>query len=185
MGQLRMQISGESGSVFDATQHANAKTEPIENVDYSFCFYGGAVLSHMSVSDQDSFISMLSMNRNIVLVMDRDKDFAEDTNGNLVCIEKNSAKARVLNELEKLEKDSYQVWVTDKYTIESYLPAAILNKYFIEDAEKRLVLKRSTKVAISIEYVEEYSKFDECTILPEKLKAHIATLENLIARWNA
>jgi hypothetical protein len=163
----------------------NNKKVPIENVDYSFCFYGGAVLSHMSVDDQNSFISMLSMNRNMVLVMDRDKDFEEDANSNLVCTKKNSAKARVLDEFVKLEPGSYQVWVTDKYTIESYLPADFLAKYFIEDEEERLVLERSTKVAISLEYAEQYGKFDECSRMPKKLKVHIATLQSHIERWNA
>ncbi|WP_217507442.1 hypothetical protein, partial [Herbaspirillum robiniae] len=34
MGQLRMQISGESGSVFDATQHLNAQFEGDDNSNF-------------------------------------------------------------------------------------------------------------------------------------------------------
>jgi hypothetical protein len=162
----------------------NDKTEPKENVDYSFNLYGGAVLSHMSLNEQESFISMLSMNRNLVLVMDADKDFVEDAEGKLTCIKPHSAKARVLAELDKIEHGRCKVWVTDKYTIESYLPSDYLLKHFNEDGNGRLTLVNGTKVEIAKKYSETYKRLDDCSSIPTKLKTHIHELFNSIERWN-
>ncbi len=163
----------------------NGKTEFKENVDYSFNFYGGAVLSHMSMSEQESFISMLSMNRNLILVMDRDLDFKEDAEGKLTCIKLDSAKARVLAELTTPELSRCMVWVTDKYTIESYLPLKYLRKYFNEKKNGRLKLKKGSKVEIAKAYSKSYLQLDNCSRLPIKLKSHIRELFNSVERWNS
>ncbi|MFC7297908.1 ATP-dependent nuclease [Herminiimonas aquatilis] len=162
----------------------NGKTEPKENVDYSFNLYGGAMLSHMSLNEQESFISMLSMNRNLVLVMDRDTDFIEDADGKLTCIKPNSAKARVLAELEAIKHGRCKIWVTDKYTIESYLPLEYLAKYFTVDANGRLKLDNGSKVEIARAYCETYLQLDTASSLPVNLRAHIHDIFCSIERWN-
>jgi energy-coupling factor transporter ATP-binding protein EcfA2 len=161
------------------------KNEYKENVDYSFNFYGGAVLSHMSLSEQKSFVSMLSINRNMMLVMDRDNDFEETLHGKLHCIKRNSAKARIIKEMSSGKQEIYKIWITDKYTIESYLPANFIKKYFTEKESGQLVPLDSAKIAISMDYTEMYPDFEGCSNMPEQLLRHIEGLFNSIEKWNS
>jgi len=87
--------------------------ELIEDAHFSIMFYGGALLSHLTVDDEevDNFINLLQINRNLAIVIDSDRK-AE-------AAELNSTKQRIISEMEEV---GAAVWVTENYTIENYVP---------------------------------------------------------------
>lgn len=95
----------------------------IEGAHYSIMFYGGVLLSHLSADDDevDDLINLLMINRNLALVIDSDKSTPEET--------LNETKQRVIRELEAIDAP---VWVTEGYTIENYLPRALIQSTIAE-----------------------------------------------------
>ncbi|KAA6048161.1 AAA family ATPase [Pantoea sp. Bo_7] len=87
----------------------------IEGIHYSVMFYGGRLLSHLSAVDYDedrgnSFISLLSLNRNAIVILDSDKSSPQ---GRI-----NVTKSRIVTELHS--NDGY-AWVTKGREVENYL----------------------------------------------------------------
>jgi predicted ATPase len=84
-----------------------------EGIDYSIMFYGGRLLSHLSPNDPEvnEFISLRLLNRNMVVVMDSDKD---KSNKRL-----NATKRRIRDEWR--DQPGF-VWVTRGREIENYVP---------------------------------------------------------------
>lgn len=152
---------------------------PVENVDYSFCFYGGSLLSHFSLEEQNGFVKMLGLNRNCAIVIDQDFDF-EEKNGSLFCKSLNSAKSRILEEFSR--RRGAFVWVTEGYTIECYLPSDFFAKNFIVD-ERNAVRAKSQKVNIANKYIENFDEFESCSS-SLKLGAHMERLFFTIQNWN-
>lgn len=95
----------------------------IEGAHYSVMFYGGALLSHLSANDQETndLIELLRINRNLAIVIDSDRKTATAT--------LNETKQRIIRELEVIKA---YAWVTDGYTVENYVPQAILEKALIQ-----------------------------------------------------
>lgn len=95
-----------------------------EGLHYSIMFYGGRLLSHLTVNDEDieDFISLRRLNRHITILIDSDRD---DTNDSI-----NATKERVFGEFEQGEGFA---WVTSGREIENYL-----NPEAIEHAVKEL-----------------------------------------------
>lgn len=97
-----------------------------EGLNYQCVFYGGRVLAHLSaetdVDLQKNLLNILLTNRNIILLMDSDKESEDD--------EINATKDRVREEI----KDAGGLcWVTAGRTIENYIPPeAIKSIYNIE-----------------------------------------------------
>ncbi len=91
----------------------------VESAHYSIMFYGGSVLNHLAADDQETseLIQLLQINRNLAVVIDSDKKSAT--------AELNATKLRIVSELAKI--DGY-AWVTDGYTIENYIPAAVIRR---------------------------------------------------------
>lgn len=104
---LRFWIDGLSGG------------ELIEGIHYSIMFYGGKLLSSLSVDgvEVDDFIALRLLNRHMAILIDSDNT-SEDSSVN-------TTKQRIIDELEKSEEPSI-AWVTDSYTIENYVPAELL-----------------------------------------------------------
>ncbi len=116
--------------------------ELVENSHYSFAFYGGAVLPHFSCDDAavGDFIQLLRINRNAVVMMDRDGDH----------------EAAVLNEhkgriIEELGEGS--CWVTQGRTVENYLRRGLVEGYLKEvyGEDVPLGLSKDTEVLKAIE----------------------------------
>lgn len=87
----------------------------IEGIHYSIMFYGGRILSHLTANESESaddFISLLSLNRNIVLVLDSDKSG--------VGVQVNRTKKRII---EEVESTGGYAWLTKGREIENYLVA--------------------------------------------------------------
>lgn len=89
--------------------------ELIEGIDYATMFYGGRLLSHLSLEregeNDDGFIQLLRINQRSAIVMDSDrkKGLSDPLN---------ATKQRVIAECEK---NGLHAWVTDGREIENYL----------------------------------------------------------------
>ncbi|MFD2340903.1 hypothetical protein FGG90_09715 [Clavibacter tessellarius] len=93
----------------------------IEGIHYSIMFYGGALLKMLSpldIEEIDEFISLRSLNRYMLVMMDSDKK--------LESAELNDSKKRVINGLEGDPECSLS-WVTAGYTVENYIPQVALD----------------------------------------------------------
>jgi predicted ATP-dependent endonuclease of OLD family len=93
-----------------------------EGTHYQIIFYGGRLLSHLSaetpgfVKDR---ISMLSANRNAIILIDSDKR-SQDANIN-------NTKQRIQDEFEEL---GAICWITTGKEIENYIPSSVVDKYW-------------------------------------------------------
>lgn len=98
-----------------------APGEFIEGTHYSVMFYGGALLSALSPLDADEvdeFISLRSLNRYMMVLIDSDKQSARAS--------LNASKQRVINDLAN-DPGTGMAWVTAGYTIENYIEESRLN----------------------------------------------------------
>ncbi|WP_454817085.1 ATP-dependent nuclease [Labrys neptuniae] len=91
----------------------------IEGIHYSIMFYGGRLLSHLSVDDKDvtDFIQLRKLNRNIAIMIDSDKS------GPRMPI--NATKLRIQREIEE---SGGIAWITAGREVENYVPYARLQK---------------------------------------------------------
>lgn len=85
----------------------------IEGVHYTIMFYGGGLISHLSVDDAaiDAFIKLRDLNRNIAVVIDSDKGTSR--------AKLKPAAGRLK---EEMSKDGGVVWITKGREIENYVP---------------------------------------------------------------
>lgn len=89
-----------------------AADELVEGVHYSIMFYGGRLLSHLSVNDEElsDFIQLRDLNRNIAILMDSDKKSARD--------KINATKKRLCAEFRA---HGGVAWVTKGREVENYV----------------------------------------------------------------
>lgn len=95
-----------------------------EGAHFSILFYGGALLKHLSATEDTAkdFIELLRINRNLAIVIDSDRSSANEA--------LNSTKVRIIEELQTIPAVS---WVTDGYTVENYVPRSILAQAVLEE----------------------------------------------------
>jgi predicted ATPase len=99
-----------------------APGEFVEGTHYSVMFYGGALLSALSPLDAEEvteFISLRSLNRYMMVLIDSDKKTARSTI--------NETKLRVKSGIEE-DPTTGLAWVTKGYTIENYVPEHLLTR---------------------------------------------------------
>lgn len=116
-------VEGPSDRVYIKKWLAIKYPELIENVHYSFLYYGGKVLSHFTADkkQEDSMINVLLTNRNGLIVMDHDESSEQE--------EIRETKKRVMREFES---NNMYVWITKGKEIENYLRKDDINKAFPE-----------------------------------------------------
>ena len=112
-------VEGPSDRVYIAGWMKGLDPELIEGIHFSIMFYGGSLLSHLSPNDPSirEFISLPRMNRNFWVVIDSD----QSAKGERLA----PTKARVRREVAA-SSDRAGVWITKGYTIENYVPPALL-----------------------------------------------------------
>lgn len=112
-------VEGPSDRLYVRHWLALADPQLLEGAHYSIMFYGGALLSHLTADDEelDDFIKLLRINRNLAVVIDSDKRSADAT--------LNETKLRVIGELNRI---AAQAIVTHGYTVENYVPRAVLER---------------------------------------------------------
>ncbi len=83
-------------------------------------FYGGKLLSHLTVSEDalDDFIELRQLNRASAVVIDSDKTGSRQRIS--------ATKKRISDEFQASEPAPGFAWITKCYTIENYLPGDIL-----------------------------------------------------------
>jgi hypothetical protein len=91
-----------------------------EGLDYSIMFYGGRLLSHISLEregfpDPDDLIPLLRINQHSAIIIDSDRSKA--------CDALSETKERVRSECEK---SGIPCWITEGREIENYLPADVI-----------------------------------------------------------
>jgi len=143
--------------------------EPLEEgVHYQCLFYGGSVLSHYSAGEgdrDDSFIKMLHINRNAVVLMDSDRSKTDD-----------ALKPRVKKVIEDAENTDRMIsWVTEGREIENYLPAVTINEFF-DDA---VSFGKFDIFANKYKALKEVQGFDKVAFASEIIGMSSYTRENL------
>lgn len=92
--------------------------ELVEGLHYSIMFYGGRLLSHLSVDDDEveEFINLRQLNRNLGIIIDSDK---ASPNSKI-----NDTKLRIVKEFSK---DHGFAWVTSGREIENYISPEVIH----------------------------------------------------------
>ncbi|MFF2851601.1 hypothetical protein ACFVT5_35500 [Streptomyces sp. NPDC058001] len=112
-------VEGPSDRIY--LKHWIERTEKdlIEGIHYSIMFYGGGLLNHLTSTDEEvtDFIKLRRLNRHLAIVIDSDRTQAD--------MPINETKQRVRDEFD-IDPAQGFAWITDGYTIENYVPPAIL-----------------------------------------------------------
>jgi predicted ATP-dependent endonuclease of OLD family len=142
-----------------------------EDLHYQCVFYGGSNLAHHSAdTETDEFIQMLKINRNAVVIMDRDKDSSDtDLKPNV---------QRIIR--ETADKTNVLSWVTEGREIENYLPKVVLDNYFDSD----VTLGQYESFADKYKEIKNVQTFDKVGFASKITKADYYTLENLESHLN-
>lgn len=101
------------------------KANIVEGKDYQCVFYGGRLLSNLSLEDENELVNLMSVNRNAIIVLDSDKK------GNNTPL--NKTKKRIIEEAKKQE---ILVWVTKGREIENYIPELLVKKKYNKENSK-------------------------------------------------
>lgn len=159
------------------------ETMPVENLDFSFVLYGGSTLSHFTSSAAPGLIDIFSINRNSVVVMDRDLDFQRAFDGTERCINQNCVKYQVWADIAAQNSKTGYCWITEGYTIESYLPSAFLNSHYQIVNSRLKKTSSKSKVAIATQFVAETSSFSGSFDPASDLPIQIEQLFRSIEAW--
>lgn len=102
-----------------------------EGAHYQCVFYGGRLLSHLSVAEEsdelNDLIKILLINRNAIFLIDSDKRMESDPI--------NNTKKRISDEIESL--DGF-CWITKGKEIENYLPKSSIESYYEIDVDENV-----------------------------------------------
>ena len=101
------------------------KVNLAEGKDYQCVFYGGRLLSNLSLEDENELVNLMSVNRNAIIVLDSDKK------GNNTPL--NKTKKRII---EEAEKQKILVWVTKGREIENYIPELLIKKKYNKEKSR-------------------------------------------------
>ncbi|MEE9456572.1 MAG: ATP-binding protein [bacterium] len=112
----------------------------IEDIHYTFAFYGGSSLYHMTLADDaegkgealSDLLNILSISRNVIVVMDSDLSNEEATEGKELPEINKAVKSRIIDECKTA---GYMVWVTKGREMENYIPESVIKEVFKEIEE--------------------------------------------------
>lgn len=168
----------------------NKKICPIENVDYSFSMYCGSSLKHYteSISNiENDFINILKINKNNIILMDRDNDYTYSGTNGFDLLNK-TAKENIREEF--INDPNTYVWLTEQYTIESYLEENFIYKYFEFTPDKsstntgiKLNKFENTSNKSKIDIAKEYRTYNYS--ISKDVSNHIKNIYTLIRNWNS
>lgn len=190
-------VEGPSDRIFLKRWIELLNNEFIEGIHYTIMFYGGRLLRHVSMKHQfltDEFISLLRINKNAMIIIDRD--------GISTTSQLNQTKKRINAETKK-----GNCWVTKGREIENYLKIDTLIRWLKEkfpdmsESEIKMEEKENDKLEdvisnannkIKIKYNEkkvEYSKeiikhIDDKDLDILDLKYRLNFLIKNIEEWN-
>ena len=160
----------------------NRHPVPVENVEFAFAYYGGALLRHYSAAPSNALIAIFGINPNAFILMDRDLDFYLGPDGIDIPASENGTKTRILAEVRSQRSASRQAWVTSGYTIESYLPDDFRNRYFRADGKRLILLAGKSKVETAHAFAQMYRAFDD-SHASDDLPRLIESMYRIIQHW--
>lgn len=162
---------------------AHNKVMPIENLDFSFVFYGGSMLGHFTSNSTPGLIDIFSINRNSIIIMDRDLDFERLPNGDDICTNKNCVKYKVWENMSETDSRPGYCWITEGYTIESYLQPDFRARHYKTVDSRLSKTSNKSKVAIATQFTLEASAFDTSFDTQSDLPIQIEKLFQTINKW--
>lgn len=94
-------------------------------------------MKHLS-ADRTDMIQTVAVNRNSIFVADNDNDNDNDANKSL--------SPRLLNSKSYKEEIRRKIptWITQGYTIESYLPDNFRNRFFVDENNELKIVKQKS-----------------------------------------
>jgi hypothetical protein len=113
-------VEGPSDRIYVRLWLQMTDSELVEGVHYSLMFYGGSLLRHLSADDPavEEFVALPRINRNFAVLIDSDRGRPRAS--------LSATKKRVKAEIERSARGD-GVWITRGYTIETYVPPALLS----------------------------------------------------------
>jgi energy-coupling factor transporter ATP-binding protein EcfA2 len=171
-------VEGPSDRIYIKTwmeRRAQARgiNAPIERIHYTFVTYGGALLKHLTLRDDDpQRIAMRSVNRNFAVIIDRDVTGADAPIS--------AEKQRLLTEAAALGHET-AVWITEGYTIEDYLPHSC-QTWLSKDSMGRTVV-RGSKVELAGKFRNASLDWTGNCAPESDLQLRIDNLLTLIEQW--
>lgn len=185
-------VEGPSDRVYiNSWMRIHNNTKFTEGKDYQCVFYGGRLLSNLSLDDENELVNLMNVNRNAIIVLDSDK---KRNNTPL-----NKTKKRIINEAEK---NGILVWVTKGREIENYIPEKIIKEKYNKE-KSRFHFEQFQNIEEYIDKLKngEGNKFlrdkinfaknimEKCTWDDLKnsydLDKMICKVENRITEWNS
>lgn len=139
-----------------------------EGLNYQCVFYGGRVLAHLSaetdVESQKNLLNILLTNRNVILLMDSDKESDDDAI--------NATKERVREEIQNARG---LCWITAGRTIENYIPAETMKSFYNLDFPRQLHQYEDYRKYLEEVLTSENKKFYKNKVLfAERMRPHLS-----------
>lgn len=119
-------VEGPSDRTFIKHWIRLKRPDLVEGLHYSIMFYGGKLLSHLTYSANridESFISLLKINRNAYVVIDKD--------GTRINQKLSKTKQRITEEIGE-----GKCWITKGREIENYLPSEVVYRWLSQKFPK-------------------------------------------------
>jgi predicted ATP-dependent endonuclease of OLD family len=171
-------IEGPSDRIYinswlEAYSLVNKLPKLTENEDYQFSLYGGSTLNHFGTTDD--LINIFKGNPNSIMIMDNDNhhinsQFTSETKGRIF--------------LSYVGYETGFCWVTDDYTIESYLPKNFRDKYFIYQNSMLKLNSSYSKVYIANHFSFTLTNSVNLLQANKKLNEWIQKTYDKIKSWN-
>lgn len=116
-------VEGPSDRIYLNYWIKSLDNDLIEGTHYSIMFYGGRLLSHLTMDEKevDDFISLKKMNRNLAIIIDSDRTSSSKRI--------NKTKQRIKKEFT--DSDS-MVWITNGREMENYIEPDLYEKSLLK-----------------------------------------------------
>lgn len=156
-----------------------------EGVHFTFLLYGGRLLSHYSIEQENGMIDILLTNRNSAIVIDSD---VKEEGGTI-----NSTKQRIVDGFKNQQK---YCWVTKGREIENYIHFSAVNDKYRKESESKyqqIGLFEDFKDYIAQDdpnfeshkvMVAEQLVFEKESLVVLDLRERITELAESIKKWN-
>lgn len=128
-------VEGPSDRIYLNHWITSADSTLKEGIHYTIMFYGGALISHLSASDEaiDEFIKLRDLNRNMAIIIDSDRDAASA-----------DLKPHAQRLLEEMNVDGGLVWITAGREMENYITGSQLQNAIREVHPKLFIAEGPT-----------------------------------------
>jgi len=160
-------VEGPSDRVYLNHWIQSIDPELVQGLHYSIMFYGGRLLSHLTMTDTDpevdEFISLRRLNRNISIVIDSDRAKPGER--------MNPTKLRVQDEFDK---GLGFAWITKGREIENYVSKVILERAIKKVSPKAWPLIKTGQYENCLQYGR--SKAKKATVDKVKVAREVAKL---------